>query len=227
MTSHDDLDVALGLEGFGRPKKRPEQGHKGSVAHREGAPTREEAHLEDTRQSTSVHTAVATPASTPRVGASSAASSSPAVTQAIETPTRAGLGPAAEQHNDHLKAEPNYGRLVTLRLPSALFERLELKVEELGGRSAGQLVVALIRAAVEDPRMLGPIVRDADAAKDRVGKDLVLALLRPTARGFTKQITIRLPRATYGLASAASKAAGERELAPYLVALVERQLVAL
>jgi len=125
------------------------------------------------------------------------------------------------------RGEANYGRLVTLRLAPPLFERLEAKSEELDARSVGQLVVALIKAAVEDPAMLGPIARDTGLAASRGGKDLVLALLKSKTQGDTQQITIRLPRSTYAQAVEAGKRFGERKVAPYLVALVERQLGAL
>lgn len=117
------------------------------------------------------------------------------------------------------------GKLVTLRPSEALFERLEGKALE-HDVSPGKLIVALLQAAVTDPALLSPISRPETSGKS--GRDLALALLRkPRSSGFSRQVTVRVPKDTYQRAATAAKMAGEKELAPYLVVLVERQLMAL
>ncbi len=117
------------------------------------------------------------------------------------------------------------GKLVTLRPPEALFERLEGKAGE-HEVTPGKLIVALLQAAVTDPALLSPIPRPETSGKS--GRDLALALLRkPRSSGFSRQVTVRVPKDTYQRAAAAAKAAGEKELAPYMVVLIERQLGAL
>ncbi len=223
----DDLDLALGLQsGFGRPKKK--------TTPQTPTPAVTAAVLVKKSGAASTETTSAPPVSAKlapepvELGQTQPAFETSAVPfdTGYTVPSQ-GPSDRQQRRRDLNSNDSRYGKLVTLRVPARLYEDLEAKIEDLGARSVGQLLVAILKIALGDSAMLGPVNSDllagaqfGTSAADR----LRASFAQKTRAEASRQMSLRLDMSTLAKLNAAAKAVKAKARSPFILAVIERQL---